>query len=187
MCIRDRGIHVDGVDCVVQFDPPEDNKAYTHRAGRTARAGASGVVVSFVTSEQLKDTKKLQRQIKVPCEFEEPTPESKLDLGDPIVQPGKGGGGKNGGGKGRGGSRSKQGGGGKSRNRSRSGKGGQGSGRSGNSGSRSKNSKQGGPKKQGGQKKNGQKQGGQSRGKAQGGGKTQGSRQQSRNKNRSRA
>ncbi len=93
-----RGIHVDGVDCVVHFDPPEDDKAYTHRSGRTARAGATGVVVSFVTSEQLKDTKKLQRQIKVKCEFEDPTPESKLNHGDPIIQPKQGGG--KGGGKG---------------------------------------------------------------------------------------
>ena len=82
-----RGIHVDGVDCVVHFDPPEDDKAYTHRSGRTARAGASGVVVSFVTNEQVKDAKKLQRQIKVRCEFEEPTKTAELDLGDPIVQP----------------------------------------------------------------------------------------------------
>ena len=82
-----RGIHVDGVDCVVHFDPPEDDKAYTHRSGRTARAGASGVVVSFVTNEQLKDTKKLQRQLKLGDGFEEPTKTSELDLGDPIVQP----------------------------------------------------------------------------------------------------
>lgn len=92
-----RGIHVDGVDCVVHFDPPEDDKAYTHRSGRTARAGATGVVVSFITSEQLKDTKKLQRQIKVKCEFEDPTPTDKLNHGEPIIQPKQGGGGgKNG-------------------------------------------------------------------------------------------
>ena len=34
-----RGIHVDGVDVVVHYDPPEDDKAYLHRSGRTARAG----------------------------------------------------------------------------------------------------------------------------------------------------
>lgn len=98
-----RGIHVDAVDCVVHFDPPEDDKAYTHRSGRTARAGASGAVVSFVTAEQLKDTKKLQRQIGVRCEFEDPTPPAELDLGDPIIvpHPPKGRG-PDGGGKGRG-------------------------------------------------------------------------------------
>ena len=92
-----RGIHVDGVDCVVHFDPPEDDKAYTHRSGRTARAGATGVVISFVTNEDMKDTKKLQRQIKVKCEFEDPTPPAELDHGEPIVTPNKGGGGGGGG------------------------------------------------------------------------------------------
>jgi len=87
-----RGIHVDGVDCVVHFDPPEDEKAYTHRSGRTARAGATGVVVSFVTSEQLKDTRKLRRKIKIEGDLEAPTPTEQLDLGDPIVQPKQGGG-----------------------------------------------------------------------------------------------
>src|SRR5262249_39705649 len=37
-----RGIHVDGVDVVVHYDPADDHKAYLHRSGRTARAGASG-------------------------------------------------------------------------------------------------------------------------------------------------
>jgi superfamily II DNA/RNA helicase len=40
-----RGIHVDGVDLVVHFDPPADHKDYLHRSGRTARAGESGTVV----------------------------------------------------------------------------------------------------------------------------------------------
>ncbi len=44
-----RGIHVDDVGCVVHFDPPADVKDYTHRSGRTGRAGAEGLVVSFVT------------------------------------------------------------------------------------------------------------------------------------------
>ncbi len=100
-----RGIHVDGVDCVVHFDPPEDDKAYTHRSGRTARAGATGVVISFVTNEDMKDTKKLQRQIKVKCEFEDPTPPAELDHGEPIVTPNKGQG--QGGGKGQNRSKSK--------------------------------------------------------------------------------
>ncbi len=109
-----RGIHVDGVDCVIHFDPPEDDKAYTHRSGRTARAGASGAVISFVTAEQLKDTKKLQRQIGVRCEFEDPTPTANLDLGEPIIvpHPNKGGG-DGGGGRGKGGGRGRNRGGGK--------------------------------------------------------------------------
>ena len=40
-----RGIHVDDVDVVIHYDPPNDHKTYLHRSGRTARAGESGVVV----------------------------------------------------------------------------------------------------------------------------------------------
>ncbi|MEX1104797.1 MAG: DEAD/DEAH box helicase [Ilumatobacteraceae bacterium] len=43
-----RGIHVDRVACVVQYDLPADHREYIHRAGRTGRAGAAGTVVSFV-------------------------------------------------------------------------------------------------------------------------------------------
>ena len=43
-----RGVHVDDVACVVQYDLPMDNKDYVHRAGRTGRAGASGTVVTLV-------------------------------------------------------------------------------------------------------------------------------------------
>lgn len=48
-----RGIHVDSVSVVVHVDPPADAKEYTHRAGRTARAGASGVVVTLATESQV--------------------------------------------------------------------------------------------------------------------------------------
>jgi superfamily II DNA/RNA helicase len=50
-----RGIHVDDVDLVVQFDPPEDHKDYLHRSGRTARAGASGQVVALAERGQVRD------------------------------------------------------------------------------------------------------------------------------------
>ena len=58
-----RGIHVDGVAAVVHFDPPEDAATYVHRSGRTARAGATGVVVSMVHSEAMRDTSKMQRDL----------------------------------------------------------------------------------------------------------------------------
>ncbi|HET7530985.1 MAG TPA: DEAD/DEAH box helicase [Mycobacteriales bacterium] len=54
-----RGIHVDDVDLVVHFDPPNDHKDYLHRSGRTARAGATGTVVSLVEPAQLRDVAKL--------------------------------------------------------------------------------------------------------------------------------
>jgi superfamily II DNA/RNA helicase len=47
-----RGIHVDGVSLVVHVDPPKDSKDYLHRAGRTARAGESGTVVTLVLPRQ---------------------------------------------------------------------------------------------------------------------------------------
>ena len=58
-----RGIHVDGVTAVIHFDPPADAKDYVHRSGRTARAGASGVVVSLVTPDKAGAVKKLQRDL----------------------------------------------------------------------------------------------------------------------------
>ena len=61
-----RGIHVDGVNAVVHFDPSADPKDYVHRSGRTARAGATGVVVSFVTPDKTGAVKKLQRELGVP-------------------------------------------------------------------------------------------------------------------------
>ena len=50
-----RGIHVDDVDLVVHYDPPADHKDYLHRSGRTARAGASGTVLSLLLPEQVRD------------------------------------------------------------------------------------------------------------------------------------
>jgi superfamily II DNA/RNA helicase len=61
-----RGIHVDGVNAVVHFDPSADSKDYVHRSGRTARAGATGVVVSFVTPDKASAVKRLQRDLGVP-------------------------------------------------------------------------------------------------------------------------
>ncbi|MCY9787915.1 DEAD/DEAH box helicase [Nocardiopsis sp. EMB25] len=50
-----RGIHVDGLDLVVNIDPPTDHKDYLHRGGRTARAGESGNVVTLVLPRQRRD------------------------------------------------------------------------------------------------------------------------------------
>jgi superfamily II DNA/RNA helicase len=54
-----RGIHVDDVDLVIHFDPPNDHKDYLHRSGRTARAGATGTVVSFVDPAQSRDVARM--------------------------------------------------------------------------------------------------------------------------------
>lgn len=52
-----RGIHISDVDLVVHADPPNDHKDYLHRSGRTARAGASGVVVSVLSPDQVKGSR----------------------------------------------------------------------------------------------------------------------------------
>ncbi len=60
-----RGIHVDDVDLVVHFDPPADHKDYLHRSGRTARAGASGTVLSLVTSDQVREHQRMRERAGV--------------------------------------------------------------------------------------------------------------------------
>ncbi|MGH3833091.1 MAG: DEAD/DEAH box helicase [Pseudonocardiaceae bacterium] len=59
--IAARGIHVDEIGLVVHVDPPAECKAYLHRSGRTARAGAEGVVVTLSTPEQVGDVRTLTR------------------------------------------------------------------------------------------------------------------------------
>jgi superfamily II DNA/RNA helicase len=57
-----RGVHVDDIELVIHVDPPAEHKAYLHRSGRTARAGAEGDVVTLVLPEQRKDTAVLLRK-----------------------------------------------------------------------------------------------------------------------------
>jgi len=59
--IAARGIHVDDVALVVHADPPVEHKAYTHRSGRTARAGSDGTVVTLATGEQLREVRSLTK------------------------------------------------------------------------------------------------------------------------------
>jgi len=60
-----RGIHVDDVDIVIHYDPPEDAKAYLHRSGRTARAGEEGLVVTLVLWDQELEVKRLMKRIGI--------------------------------------------------------------------------------------------------------------------------
>ena len=60
-----RGVHVDSVDLVVHVDPPAEHKAYLHRSGRTARAGAEGDVVTITLPEQRKDVTDLLKMAKI--------------------------------------------------------------------------------------------------------------------------
>lgn len=58
-----RGIHIDGIDVVIHYDPPEDHKGYLHRSGRTARAGEEGVVATLVLWDQVVAVELLQRRL----------------------------------------------------------------------------------------------------------------------------
>ena len=67
-----RGIHVDGVACVVHFDVPADHKDFVHRSGRTGRAGTEGLVVTLVPSDQVREVKKMQRTLDLPVGIHPP-------------------------------------------------------------------------------------------------------------------
>ena len=58
-----RGLHIDAVDVVVHYDPPEDHKAYLHRSGRTARAGETGVAVTLMLYNEENDIRSIQRRL----------------------------------------------------------------------------------------------------------------------------
>jgi len=74
-----RGVHVDDIELVIHVDPPAEHKAYLHRSGRTARAGAEGDVVTLVLPEQRKDTAALLRKAAITV-----TPQQ-VDASSPAV------------------------------------------------------------------------------------------------------
>ena len=59
--IAARGIHVDDIALVIHVDPPAEHKAFLHRSGRTARAGAEGIVATVMTPDQAGDVRSLAR------------------------------------------------------------------------------------------------------------------------------
>ena len=67
-----RGIDIEGVNCVIHYDPPENGKAYKHRSGRTARAGSAGLVVSLVQKSQQKPYAQIQREVGIDYRFKSP-------------------------------------------------------------------------------------------------------------------
>ncbi len=69
-----RGIHVDDVDLVVHYDPPADHKDYLHRSGRTARAGASGTVLSLLLSDQVREHQRMRERAGVDANAQTVTP-----------------------------------------------------------------------------------------------------------------
>ncbi len=70
-----RGIDVDDITHVINFDAPGDRDAYVHRTGRTARAGRDGIGVTFVLSEQDADMRKVARDLGLTEEYNHGRPE----------------------------------------------------------------------------------------------------------------
>jgi superfamily II DNA/RNA helicase len=78
--IASRGIHVDDVTRVVHADPPVEHKAYMHRSGRTARAGADGTVITLMTDNQVADVALLARRAGIAATT------TRLRSGDPLLR-----------------------------------------------------------------------------------------------------
>jgi superfamily II DNA/RNA helicase len=68
--IAARGLDLERISHVVNYDPPEDDKAYVHRVGRTARAGRTGTGVTFVTPEQQGDIGRMAARLQLNEDFE---------------------------------------------------------------------------------------------------------------------
>jgi superfamily II DNA/RNA helicase len=66
-----RGLDLDDITLVVNYDPPLDDKGYVHRVGRTARAGRSGISVTLVTPDQQGDVSRMAARLDLHEEFEE--------------------------------------------------------------------------------------------------------------------
>jgi ATP-dependent RNA helicase RhlE len=66
-----RGLDIENVEHVVNYDPPEEDKGYVHRVGRTGRAGKSGVAVTFVLPEQQAETSRVANRLGHREQFEE--------------------------------------------------------------------------------------------------------------------
>ena len=73
-----RGLDIPSLSHVIQYEPPEETEAYIHRAGRTGRAGASGVAISLVNRAEKYDLDKIAKEFKI--EFEERTIPSDSDV-----------------------------------------------------------------------------------------------------------
>ncbi|HEU4481059.1 MAG TPA: DEAD/DEAH box helicase [Actinomycetota bacterium] len=76
-----RGLDLDDITLVVNYDPPEDDKAYVHRVGRTARAGRSGTSVTLVLPDQQHDVGRMADRLALKEEFEE----SGMDVAPPRL------------------------------------------------------------------------------------------------------
>lgn len=82
--IAARGIHVDDVGLVIHADPPAEHKAYVHRSGRTARAGAVGTVVTIASDGQVKEVRSLLRAAGVSAAEQNVSAGQNVDLAESV-------------------------------------------------------------------------------------------------------
>lgn len=73
-----RGIHVDDIAIVVQADAPDEYKAYLHRAGRTGRAGARGLVVTLISARRRPSLEELLERADITAQFDAVKPGDRL-------------------------------------------------------------------------------------------------------------
>jgi ATP-dependent RNA helicase RhlE len=66
-----RGIDVDGITHVINFDAPEDRDTYVHRVGRTGRAGRGGIGITFVMGDQARDVGRIASDLRLHAQFAE--------------------------------------------------------------------------------------------------------------------
>ena len=85
-----RGIDVDDITQVVNFDAPEDRETYVHRIGRTGRAGRTGVGVTFVMGDQARDIGKIAHELRLHAEFEQSGLSAAGGRGHVKPRPGRG-------------------------------------------------------------------------------------------------
>ena len=170
-----RGIDIDNIEMVINYDVPPNEEDYVHRIGRTARAGRGGIGITLITPGEMRSFSRIEKLIDMEVR-KEPLPD---ELGEgPVYDPnapsdrgGRGGGG----GRGRGGNR--RGGGGRGRGRHgdrRRGRGGQGGGGNHPQGQNHGSDNGEGGNKNRRRKRSGKRRGGGGQGGQQGGGQSQG-------------
>ncbi|MFM9083146.1 MAG: helicase-related protein, partial [Actinomycetota bacterium] len=84
--IAARGIHVDDIALVIHADPPEEHKAFLHRSGRTARAGAAGNVITIVTDATKRHARRLAKDAGIAPEHHDVAPGDEMLT---VVAPGE--------------------------------------------------------------------------------------------------
>ena len=117
--VLSRGIHINGIDLVINFDVPGDAEDYVHRIGRTARAAAEGEAITLINGDDRRRFKAIEELMEMKVERLETPERYKEERGGDR----RGGRGGRGGGRGRGGNDRNRGGGGRGRGRSGGGRG----------------------------------------------------------------